>query len=579
MNVRSGVTMPLFHLPAGTLSLVRSWLAVCLFPWFTLGAPTENGGTAASASTKVGKWQVAAEKGEPWACFNLGLSYHLGKDTPVNPAEAIKWYRFASERGYAPAQANLGYCYDTGFGVPVDHYKAAEWYQSAALQGNAYAQYNLGKKYHAGPGIALDPKLAEKWLKQAAEQNFIPAIFSLGQIYAEEISTTPDFKKALHSFRMAAEQGYAAAQHAIGYMHFAGKGVQTNYFEAVKWYKLAASRNFADSHYNLSICYERGLGVPQNLTAAVNHYRTAAELGHRFAQYSLGVCYYEGKGVEVDLIHAYKWWNLAAVQGVPEAASSKRILSRLLTESQVKEGQQRANEFVDAFVVRASTPSDSLKLIQVASAEGGEIKKAGTGVMISSDGYLLTTLQTVLGGKNVQVVTEGGTFSAALVKTDQLNDIALFRISGVFQPLPLFSSRDVPVATEVLALGFDAENQGQFTPKAAHGKISSLLGFQADPRQFSLEPRVTSSFGGAALVNNRGQLVGMVLTEPGEHASTEARPNTNTSYALKSDHLMRFLRTVPEVKAIVESTKTAPELSASDVLSRARAATALVLVL
>jgi TPR repeat protein len=558
---------------------------ILMLACFSLGFPAfaEDDSKAPITTNKVAKWLAAAENGEPWACFNLGLSYHSGKDTEVNPAEAIRWYRAAAERNYAPAQANLGYCYDTGFGVAMDTGEAVRLYQAAALQGNAYAQYNLGKKYQAGPGVSLDPKAAEKWLKLAAQQNFVPAYFGLGQIYADEVGGKPDYREAFTWFRLAADRGYAAAQHAIGYLYFSGKGVQTNYFEAVKWYNQAASRNFADSHYNLAICYERGNGVPQNLTAAVNHFRTAAELGHRFAQYSLGVSYYEGKGQEVDLVQAYKWWNLAAVQGVPEAASSREILSRLLTESQIKEGQNLASKFE----VRASTPAESPRLIQVASPDATEIKRVGAGVLISADGYLVTTSRVISGGKNVQVVTEGGTFNANVTKVDSLNDFALLKISGMFQPLPILASRDVPAGTEIVVLGFDGDNQGQFNPKVARGKITSLLGHSADPRQFSIEPRVTSGFGGSAIVNNNGQVVGVMLTDPAEASSGEAKPSAHSStngihsFAIKSDHLLGFLRSVPDVKITNAHApaKNGKEAPADDPLSKARAATALILVL
>lgn len=552
-------------------------LLLCWTALFGRSAVAQEISKSTEPSSRFAKWQAAAEKGEPWACFNLGLAYHLGKETEVNPEEAIKYYRLAAERGYAPAQANLAYCHDTGFGVAADPAESVKWYQMAALQGNAYAQYNLGKKYLMGPGVGLDPKLAEKWLRQAAQQGFVPAYFSLGQIFADETSGRPDYREALIWFRKAAEQRYAAAQHAIGYLHFSGKGVQTNYFEAVKWYNQAASRNFADSHYNLAICYERGLGVPQNLSVAVNHYRTAAEFGHRFAQYSLGVCYYEGKGVEADLVQAYKWWNLSAVQSVPEAASSREILTRLLAEEKIKEGQRLASEFK----VRTPASTESPKLIQAVSTDASEIKRVGTGAFISPDGYVITTSRTIATGKNVQVITEGGIFNATIVKVDSLNDIALLKVTGAFQPLPIASSRDVPSGQEVHVLGFDEQDQGQFNPKVAHGKITSLLGFQADPRQFSLEPRVIPSFGGAAIVGKQGQLIGTMLTEFGEATppGSGQTPSMTNSYALKSDHLISFLRNLQDVKIHVENLKPGNEGPAGDVLSKARAATALILVL
>lgn len=542
-----------------------------------LVSAAEGPPAATPSQSPIAKWRAAAEKGEGWACFNLGLAYQLGRDIEKDDVEAMKWYRLAAEKGFAPAQANLGYCYEMGVGTPVDYSESVKWYQTAALQGHPFAQYNLGKKYQTGPGVPIDPKMAEKWFKQAAQRNFVPAYFSLGQMFANDTSGNADYREAFRWFRMAAEQGYAPAQHAIGYLYFEGKGVQTNYFEAVKWYGFAASRNFADSHYNLAICYERGFGVPQNLVAAVTHYRTAAEFGHPFAQYSLGVCYYEGKGVEADFLQAYKWWNLSAVQGIPEAASSREILSRLMTESQIKEGQRISGEFVP----RQSINQESPKMVATPSADVSEIKRVGTGFLISQDGFLFCTLRTVAGATNIQVITEAGSFTAIVAKSDSLSDIALLKVSGAFQPLPLVLTRENAVKSEVLALGFDSDNQGQFNPKAARCTLQTLHGFQADPRQITIQPHVAPSFAGTALVNRHGQVIGMLLNDPDEPSGTNSSNPLApaNSYALKTDHLINFLRTFPEVKPSIEESKPGEGMATEEIQSRARAASTLILIL
>jgi TPR repeat protein len=566
------------------MRMIRFWASFSLFfvgclTSLTIIAPAQEkaGDSNAADSARIAKWQASAQKGEPWACFNVGLSYHLGRfGIPRDPTEAAKWYRAAAERGYALAQANLGYCYDTGFGVEAEPIEAVKWYQMAALQGNAFAQFNVGKKYHSGPGVGLDQKLALRWLSQAAQQSFVPAYFTLGQMHANDSLGNPDYKEAMKWFRLAADQGYAAAQHAIGYINHAGLGMPTNYFEAVKWYNAAASRNFPDSHYNLAICYERGLGVPQNLITAVNHYRTAAELGHANAQYSLGVCYYEGKGLEVDFVQAYKWWNLAAVQGIPEASTSREILSRLMAEKQIKEGQRLASEFK----ARPTSTTEAPKFIQAASTDVSEIRRIGTGFLITTNGYVLTTFQTVSGGNSFQVITEGGNLNAEVVKSDALNNIALLKVEGQFYPLRLTTSRDTAAPSDFMAVGFEGRQQIEFNPKVAQGKVSAVLGFQADPRQFSLEPRITSSFGGAGIINKHGQTIGMMVTNPEEIASEpNQKPANANSYAIKSDHLVGFLRLVPDVKVVLEEPRSGQALPAEELLSRSRAATVLIVVL
>ena len=61
--------------------------------------------------------------------------------------ELVKQYRAflkAAERGDAYAQYNLGVCLKNGEGVARDAAQAVVWYRKAAEQGYAYAQFNLG---------------------------------------------------------------------------------------------------------------------------------------------------------------------------------------------------------------------------------------------------------------------------------------------------------------------------------------------------------------------------------------------------------------------------------------------------
>lgn len=554
---------------AAVLSTALQWLALA----------AESSGSEQAANNRLEGWRQSADKGEPWASFNLGLAYQLGTEIEKIPTEAVRLYQVAAEKGYAPAQANLGYCYETGFGVTTSYAEAVRWYQLAALQGNALAQYNLGRKYLVGaPGVPVDPQAAEKWLKLAAQQNFAPAFFSIGQLYAGGALGAADYERAHTWFLQAAQQGYPPAQHAIGYLYTEGKGVPQSLGEAVKWYGLAASRNYPDSHYNLGYCYERGQGVPQNLTTAINHYRTAAEFGHPEAQYSVGVCYYEGKGTQFDLVEAYKWWNLAASQGIAEAASSKEILVRLMTPQQIQAGQQAAEEFV----VRSGTLTETARFVQPTTLQLSDLKRTGTGFFVSADGYILTTYQTIQGASSLQVLTEAGSFTAILQKVDPLKNIALLKVSGVFHPLPLLSL----LAEETLnssfdSVGFEKLNLIEFNPKVSKGKVTALSGYQADPRQITMAPPIGPTFAGSAILNERGQVLAMLVggTEaPPVNGQSSSDLSNRRSYGLKGDHLIAFLRAVPEVKPTIES-QLGEILSPEGVVSKARAAAALILAL
>ena len=63
---------------------------------------------------------------------------------PQDFVQAVKWYRLAAEQGDAYAQYTLGLMYAKGQGMPQDFVQAVKWYRLAAEQGAASAQFNLG---------------------------------------------------------------------------------------------------------------------------------------------------------------------------------------------------------------------------------------------------------------------------------------------------------------------------------------------------------------------------------------------------------------------------------------------------
>ncbi len=86
--------------------------------------------------------------------------YAKGEGVPQDYAQAMSWYKKAAEQGNAFAQFNLGLMYEKGRGVPQDDGQAVVWYKKAAEQGHAIAQYNLGVMYAKGVGMPQNDKLA-----------------------------------------------------------------------------------------------------------------------------------------------------------------------------------------------------------------------------------------------------------------------------------------------------------------------------------------------------------------------------------------------------------------------------------
>jgi len=283
---------------------------------YNLGVMYANGRGVPQNDTEAVRWyRMAAEQGDADAQYNLGVRYANGKGVPQNDTEAVRWYRMAAAQGHVVAQAALGEMYANGEGVPQNDTEAVRWFRMAAAQGDADAQFKLGWMYATGRGVPQNDTEAVRWYRMAAEKGDAYAQTNLGSMYATGKGVPQNDTEAVRWYRMAAEQGHAGAQSALGAMYATGKGVPQNDTEAVRWWRMAAEQGNALAQGALGVMYAEGRGVPKNDTEAVRWFRMAAEQGNAGAQNNLGAMYAEGKGVPKNDTEAVRWYRMAAAQG------------------------------------------------------------------------------------------------------------------------------------------------------------------------------------------------------------------------------------------------------------------------
>ena len=520
------------------------------------------------------KWfRKAAEQSHPYAQYNLGICYANGQGVPKDEAEAVKWYRKAADQNVPGAQYNLGLSYANGQGVPVDYAEAVKWYRKAAEQNYPYAQYNLGLCYYNGEGVTKDLSEAIKWTRKAAEQNVPEAQHNLGTSYANGQGARKSYAEAVKWCRKAAEQNLPEAQYNLGCWYINGKGVRTNYAEAVKWFRKAAEQNSVVAQNNLGNCYANGQGVPKDYAEAVKWYRKAAEQNDAGAQNNLGVSYANGQGVPKDYVEAYKWILLAAAQGIEVAAKSVASFERIMTREQIAEGQRLARNFKPRKALPAGSDSSPVAIVE------SRPQSSGTAFFITDDGYLITSGHVLGESTQARVITAAGILPARVVKVDAGNDLALLKAEGTFAALPVVASRAVKLGGTVFTVGFPNLGLQGFAPKLSRGEIGSLAGPQDDPRYFQISTPVQPGNSGGALVDEHGNVIGVVAAKLSAKATllaSGALPE-NVNYAVKSSFLLGFLESVPEVAAKLKDPNTAV-IKSEDVVERAEKAAALALV-
>jgi TPR repeat protein len=434
-------------------------------------------------------------------------------------------------------------------------------------------KFNLGRCYDKGEGVARDKGEAVKWYRKAAEQNYAKAQNNLGNCYYDGKGVAKDYAEALRWYRKAAEQNFAEPENNLGVCYHNGEGVAKDYAEAVKWYRKAAEQNSTSAQFNLGNCYRRGEGVAKDYAEAVKWYRKAAEQNDTSAQFNLGFCYAEGQGVSKDYVEAYKWLLLAAAQGDENAGTNATTLAARMTREQIAEGQALARNFKPREVPVSGGDSSAASIAQTRP------EFSGTGFFITEDGYLITNQHVAGNGAQVRLVTEAGLISARVVKVDAANDLALLKGEGQFTPLPVTSSRTVRSGSSVATVGFPNVGLQGFSPKLAKGEIASLSGPQDDPRYFQISVPVQPGNSGGALVDERGNVVGVVSgkLDLAAAVATSGTLPENVNYAVKSSFLLGFLESVPDVSAKLKEANTRGR-KFEDVVKSAEQAAVLVLV-
>jgi len=381
-------------------------------------------------------------------------------------------------------------------------------------------------------------------------------------------------REQFDEIKAKAEKGDAKEQYKLANCYYRGDGVPKDFVEAVNWFRKSAEQGNAMAQCNLAKCYAFSEGVAKNVIEAVKWWRRASDQGESDAQFYLGMRYTRGDGVPKDYVEAHKWLNLAAAQGDQYASqflSDK--LEPLMTRDEITEARRLAREFKPRSVPKSGASASNEDIAD------SRPSASGTGFFITEDGFLITNNHVVEGANQFRLVTSAGLISAKVIKVDAANDLALLKAEGKFSPLPVAPSRGVKLGGTVVTVGFPVPGLQGFSPKFAKGEIASLSGAADDARYFQISVPVQPGNSGGALVNELGNVVGVVSAKLSAVAAlkTSGSLPENVNYAVKSSYLLGFLESVPDVAAKLKEVNS-KERKFDDVVKDAEKAAVLVLV-
>ena len=136
---------------------------------------------------------------------------------------------------------------------------------------------------------------------------------------------------------------------------------------------------------------------------------------------------------------------------------------------------------------------------------------AGSGVIISADGYIVTNNHVVDGADELTVSLNEGSkeFSARVIGADKTTDLALIKIDAKDLPaITIANSDDVKVGEWVLAVGNPLGLNNTVTAGIISAKARSL-GANGVESFIQTDAAINQGNSGGALVNTRGELVGI----------------------------------------------------------------------
>jgi uncharacterized protein len=467
--------------------------------------------------------QRAAEQGVVFAQVALAERYQKGEDVEQDSSRAVIWFRRAAESGSVLGMLAMAEYFEK---VEKDPAKAFPLYLATAEKGHEMAISMVGRAYALGTGVKQDKKEALRWLKKRKD-NYLD--FSIiASSFAGGTDVEKDSAKAMEWLETAADLGYPMAYFALGNHYKNGDWVRRDLGQAVAWKIKAARAGFSSECFAIAEIYLNGVGV--------------------------------GK----DEVEALAWYYAAGAAGNSIAASYQHELEQRLGRDLSILAQQRSKDLLGATAPDVNPPN----------GEGG---RGGSGVIITSDGYILTAAHVVASARSITVVRASTRYPAWIVALDSSNDVALLKVETSGLPAArVGSSAGVRLGQTVATVGFPQVNLQGVSPKATRGEVTSLKGASDDPRMWQISVPVQMGNSGGALFDATGSVVGIIVQKLGLKAAalTGDLPQ-NVNYALKISYAMPLLGPISGSFSTVSAVR--PSRAFEDMIAEAEKSAVMIL--
>ena len=144
---------------------------------------------------------------------------------------------------------------------------------------------------------------------------------------------------------------------------------------------------------------------------------------------------------------------------------------------------------------------------------GRALQGAGSGVIITPDGYIVTNNHVIDGASEIEVTLNNNkTYKAEVIGSDPISDIALIKVDAEeeLQYIPFGDSDNMEIGEWVLAVGNPFNLKSTVTAGIISAKARDLNMRDNSPQSFiQTDAAINPGNSGGALVNINGELIGI----------------------------------------------------------------------
>ena len=173
---------------------------------------------------------------------------------------------------------------------------------------------------------------------------------------------------------------------------------------------------------------------------------------------------------------------------------------------------------------------------------------AGSGFILSADGYILTNYHVVEDSNSITVSLYDGTeYDATLVGCDESNDIAVLKIDAEgLTPVVLGDSDNLNVGDQVVAIG---NPLGELTFSLTTGVVSALnrevtLSSNVTMNLIQTDCAINSGNSGGALFNLYGEVIGITNAKYSSSSASSEASIDNIGFAIPIDQVRSIFESI-----------------------------------